>query len=103
MTRPTAPRANAPREADIEAARRLAWPAFVEWAFLDAKVRQDFTAANGIMPAPDAAMSELAKFIEWATVEVYGIKNAPKAVRDAITAGTFVAESLRRTAAWSSR
>ena len=103
MTRPTPPRADAPREADIEAVRLIGWPAFIEWAFLDAKVREDFTAANGTMPAPDGPMSELAKFIEWATVVVYGIKNAPKAVRDAIAAGTFVAESLRRAAAGSSR
>jgi hypothetical protein len=85
-----------------EAVANYMWPAFIASAWASAEIRKAFTEATGVkLDQPRSPMEMLvdkatgyrdtsvAKFIEWTTVELYGIEYAPKAVREAIAAGTF--------------
>ena len=91
-----------------EAVAEVMWPGFVHWAWGHAEIRRAFTAATGIQLDRRTPIEVLvdkvtgyrsdavAKFIEWATVELYGLEAAPKAVREAIAAGTFGSEAAAR-------
>lgn len=76
----------------------IAWRDFLVWAWNEPEMRDQFTAATGIeiqaITAPiDAAIdaatgankSVAARFIEWATLEHWGIEYAPVAYQKAIT------------------
>lgn len=91
-----------------EAVANIMWPSFIDLAWRDPDARKEFTAATGTIldeqRSPMARMiddatgygdSVVAKFVEWMTVEHYGVEYAPRAVRVAIAAGTFGAPALR--------
>ena len=79
-----------------------AWAAFVRWAFQQAELRQRFTAETGIrLYSPpkspiDALIDQatgapttiserdLNAFVKWATVELWGLDDAPEAYRKEI-------------------
>ena len=90
----------------FEAVAQVMWHGFVDSAWNSAEFRKAFTAATGLSIAERksaiAAMvdkatgygsSVAAEFIQWVTIWHYGLSAAPRAVRAAIAAGTFVAES----------
>jgi hypothetical protein len=77
-----------------EAICQRAWPAFIEWALGNVEVCNQFTVATGLVVArkQSAIEAEIDKvtgsgasvadrFVEWVTVELYGIDGAPAAYR----------------------
>jgi hypothetical protein len=77
----------------------IGWRDFLIWAWNEPEMRTQFTAKTGIeiqtVTAPinaaiDAATgattSLAARFIEWATLEHWGIEHAPAAYRKALAA-----------------
>ena len=75
----------------------IAWRDFITWAWNEPEMRAQFTAKTGldiqavtspINAAIDAATgantSVLARFIEWATCEHWGLEHAPAAYQKAI-------------------
>lgn len=78
---------------------QIAWQDFIVWAWNEPEMRALFTAATGIeiqqvtspiYAAIDAATglgeSVAGRFVEWATLEHWGIEDAPAAYRAAIAA-----------------
>jgi hypothetical protein len=94
-----------------EALCEWSWGGFIDWAWRSAEVRRDFTAATGVVldrRTPIEAMVDratgydvtaVARFVEWVTVELWGIEGAPRAAREAIAAGTFVSDAEERARA----
>lgn len=60
-----------------------AWPAFLTWAADNDEIREAFTTTTGLVICATSAE----RFVEWATVEVYGIEGAPAAYRAKHAAG----------------
>ncbi len=69
------------------------WPAFILWARDNAEICAEFTAATGMPLERSTGIAALVdkvtgysdavmdRFVEWATVEIYGIECAPAAYR----------------------
>lgn len=77
----------------------IAWRDFLLWAWNEPEMRAQFTAKTGVkiqsvtapinaaIDAATGATSSLAsQFIEWATLEHWGIEHAPVAYQKALTA-----------------
>lgn len=75
----------------------IAWHDFLTWAWSEAEMRAQFTAATGLKietvkapinaaidDATGASESLAARFIEWATREHWGLEHAPAAYQQAI-------------------
>lgn len=87
-------RADDPEGVAYEVICQTMWPGFIRWAWGSAEVRADFTAATGlVLAAPRSALEAMVdqatgyaasvaeRFVEWATVEIYGLEGAPAAYR----------------------
>lgn len=77
-----------------EAVCQRMWPDFLLWAIGNKEIREEFTTATGLVISPARSPIEAmidkatgygadvaAWFIEWVTVEIYGIEAAPAAYR----------------------
>lgn len=62
----------------------IAWRDFMNWALFDKNMRREFTEATGVTFNDSAAY--VVKFVEWATVNHFGIEHAPKAYREQLEA-----------------
>lgn len=72
------------------------WPAFILWAVKNDEIRKAFTEATGfvLLDAPRSPIEILVdkatgycedimrRFVEWVTVEIYGIECAPALYRE---------------------
>lgn len=79
-----------------------AWSGFIHFAWSNVGLRAQFTAVTGVRLAQKTPIEvvidkatgyrseAVARFVEWATVALYGLDGAPRAIREAIAAGTFV-------------
>lgn len=62
----------------------IAWADFMRWALEEPHMRAEFEAATGIEFKDSARY--VVQFVEWATLNHYGLEHAPKAYRDSLVA-----------------
>lgn len=86
-------RSDDPDGALYELVCSAAWPAFIEFALKNDEIRKEFIAETGHVFDRQTAIEAMVdrmtgyrddvmrRFVEWATVELYGIEGAPVAYR----------------------
>lgn len=83
----------------VDELNTIAWADFIQWAWSEPEMRAQFTAKTGVViveatnpieriidDATGASRGVVSEFIEWATINHWGVEHAPAAYRKTLGA-----------------